>query len=167
MNNETENQVEDQVEDSTTDTETPVEEKKMGSGEWMRLQLMHGWDNPESGHYPADLVKYVIDNWNTGKTKINDLYFQANKLRKDDPDGYGDLKIRDYIKRIEDADGTTQRATDDKELAEMEKAEAETRAKEEIAEKEAKAEAKKAEAETRKAEKKAEKEAKAEAKKAA
>ena len=97
MNTETEMQIENQ---NTNTIDTPVEEKKMGSGEWMRLQLMHGWDNPDTGHYPADLVKYVLDNWSTGKTKINDLYVQANKLRKDDPDGYGDLQLRYSRKRI-------------------------------------------------------------------
>ncbi len=92
-------------ETTSTPTKKP-EEKKMGSGEWMRIQLMKGWKNPKVGMYPNAIVEHVLKEWNTGKTKINDLYFQANKIRKE-VDGFADLKIRDYVKRIEDEDGTT------------------------------------------------------------
>ncbi len=95
---------------------TPAKVKEQGSGEYMRIQLMKGWDNPKTGMLPETIVTHVLQKWNTGKTKINDLYFQANKLRKDEGTSskYGDLKIRDYVKRIEDATGVTEKKEQEK-----------------------------------------------------
>ncbi len=134
---------ENTVTPTTTSTPEVKPEKKMGSGEWMRLELMKGWKNPSKGMYPAAMVEHVLKEWKTGKTKINDLYFQANKIRKE-VDGFADLKIRDYVKKIEDSDGTT--AKKEKEQKEKDAVKAK-----EKAEKEQKAEAEVKKSEEKKA----------------
>jgi len=87
-----------------------------GSMKWIRLQLMHGWNTPKTGMYPKVILAEVLQVWRTGKTCMNTIYAQSQRLRADDEtkEEFGDFTLHEYVRRLEDCDGTTQVRLDTK-----------------------------------------------------